>query len=225
MRKKLALIFAGVLGLLFVLPSSTLAYHFSYPPFVRFSPKPTLKLDVSFHEQEHVLSCEVATLRMALLNRGIDIAEDDLIANMPFGPMGSDPDLVFVGNINGRQFSTGYGIHWDGLSTLANRYAPAGSFYGADLHFLIDRLHDGNPVVIWGSQLRVPPNASWVTPEGKYVHAVRGEHTWVVNGYAGPRRAPTHIFTLDPLRGERVFRTGDFLDNWENYHNSGMFLK
>jgi uncharacterized protein YvpB len=208
-----------------ILPAKGSAYHFSYPKTVNRFPQPTLKLDVPYHKQEHKLSCEAATLRMSLLARGIDEPEGSIISKMPFGSMGSDPDLVFVGNIDGVQNQTGYGIHWDGLAQVANKFLPAESFHRRDLHFLIDRLEEGNPVIIWGSMVRNPGDASWITPEGKYIHAVRGEHTWVVTGYVGQRLAPTHIFTLDPLRGEKVFQTQEFLNLWSHYHNSGMFLK
>lgn len=195
-----------------------------YPPFVRKPPASTLKLDVPFHHQQHKLSCEAATLRMLLLYKGIDEPEDSIIAKTPVGPMGADPDQVYVGSIDGVQFVSGYGIHWEGLSNVARTYLPASTFHQVDLHFLIDRLHEGKPLIIWGSFVRNPRDASWTTPEGKYVHAVRGEHTFVVTGYAGPRREPTHIFTIDPLSGEWVFRTGDFIKNWEFYYNSGMFF-
>lgn len=215
----------SILGLSLFPIRPVVAAHVLYPPYVTRYPQATLNLDVPYHRQEHALSCEIAALRMLFLHRGRDVTETELIARMPTGPMGSDPGLVFVGNIDGRQMTTGYGIDWDGLARVANQLQTAEAFYGRNLHFLIDRLHDGNPVVIWGSLYRSPRNVSWVTPEGKYVHAVSGEHTWVVTGYAGPREAPTHIFTLDPIYGRRVFRTGDFLKNWAFYHNSGMYLK
>jgi len=218
-------LFAGVAGLLLAVPNFVGAYHIAYPPYVSRPPAASLKLPVPFHAQEHSLSCEAATLRMLLLSQGIDEPENWITAKMAFGPMGSDPDLVYVGNHRGTQFVSGYGIHWDALAHVAREYQPAESFHRKDLHFLIDRLHDGNPVIVWGSLHRSPSNKSWTTPEGKYIHAVSGQHTWVVTGYAGDRRAPSYLFTLDPIYGERVFRTGDFLKTWSYYNNSGIFLQ
>lgn len=219
------LIFTIITSLIIFFPTPGTAYHNSYPPFVRKPPQPTLKLDVPFHKQEHKLSCEVATLRMLLLNRKIDEPENWIIDKMPFGEMGADPDQVFVGEIDGVQFRTGYGIHAKGLEKVADFYGGAQSFENQNLGFLLDRLHDGNPIIIWGSFLGAPREAAWTTPAGKLVKAYRGEHTYVVTGYAGPRQAPTHIFTLDPINGERVFRTDDFLRNWGWYNNSGLFLE
>lgn len=188
-------------------------------------PGATLQLSVPFHRQEHSLSCEAATLRMVLLSKGVDESESSIIGKMPFGPLASDPDQEFVGNIDGSQPTSGYGIHWNGLSKIAESYGESEAFSNQPLYFLLDRLHDGNPVIIWGSVFKQPKNISWVTPDGKYVRALNGEHVWVVTGYAGPRHAPTHIFTIDPLRGEQVFRTGEFLSIWDDYYNSGMFMK
>jgi uncharacterized protein YvpB len=197
----------------FLLPAQALA-----------APAPTLKYSVPFHRQEHALSCEAASLKMALDGKGIGVFESDILAKTPFGPMWGDPDLYFTGNIDGRQFVDGYGIHWDAIAHVARNYTPAESFHRVDLHYLIDRLHDNGPVVIWGSFYRSPAPASW-TYNGKYIHAVRGEHTFVVTGYAGDRRAPTYIYLMDSLYGERILRTGDFLRNWGYYNNSGVFLK
>lgn len=206
-------------------PVPAFASHTTRYPYVTSFPAPTHKLDVPFHRQQHALSCEPATLRMLLLFWGIDVGEDSIISKIPVGPMNSDPDSVFVGDINGVQHVSGYGIHAEGLKPIAREYLPTHTFRGQDIHFVIDRLHENKPVIIWGSFLRNPRDASWTTPEGKSIHAVRGEHTFVVTGYAGPRREPTHIFILDPLVGQRVLRTGDFIRNWEFYNNSGLYLE
>lgn len=206
-----------------VLPTSAYAKRL-YPKYVPKPPEPTLRLQVPYHRQERALSCEAAGLRMLLLNRQVDEPESYILNKTPFGPMDADPDQVFVGNIDGRQFVNGYGIHPEGLQPIADTYFEAGSFNNQNLHFLIDRLHDGNPVLVWGSQVRNPRDYVWQTPEGKVVRAVAGEHVWVVTGYAGPRRAPTHIFASDPIQGEKVFQTATFLDIWDEYNNSGLFF-
>ncbi len=207
-----------------IVPASAYARRL-YPKVAPVVPVATLRLAVPYHHQEHALSCEDAGLRMLLLNRGVDEPESAILDKTPFGPMGSDPDKVFVGDVNGRQFVTGYGIHPDGLLPIANSYFPAEAFHHKDLNFLIDRLHDGNPVEIWGSNVRNPHDYLWETPEGILVHAVAGEHAMVVTGYAGPRTAPTHIFVSDPIAGEKVFQTSTFLDVWDEYDNSGLFFK
>src|SRR4051812_39677798 len=71
----------------------------------------TASLSVTWHRQEHALSCEIAALKMALSNYGLDIPESELIARLPFtGPKG-DPSVAFVGDINGRMGTSGYGVY------------------------------------------------------------------------------------------------------------------
>ncbi len=222
--EELKLLFcAMVVASLLIVPTSIYAKR-KTSPAVPFTPNATLRLAVPYHHQEFALSCEAAGLRMLLLNRHTDEPEGYILRKMPFGPMGSDPDKVFVGNINGRQFVSGYGIHPDGLLPIANTYFPAGSFHHRDLNFLIDRLHDGNPVLVWGTTVKNPRNYDWTADDGKEVHAVAGEHVWVVTGYAGPRTAPTYIFISDPIAGEKVYHTQDFLNFWAQYDNSGLFF-
>lgn len=111
-------------GLIFL--SIALAAIFASPKNIfaarSSTPVPTLKYEVPFHRQEHSLSCEAASLKMMLAAKGMDVSESDIISKIPFGPMWSDSDLVFVGDINGRQFVNGYGIHWDALANVARNY-------------------------------------------------------------------------------------------------------
>jgi uncharacterized protein YvpB len=181
-------------------------------------------LSVPYHHQEHALSCEAASLRMLLLNKGIDEPENWILQKLPVGPMDGDPDKVFVGDVNGRQFVTGYGVHADGLLPVAEQYAPASVFHSQDLHYLIDRLEEGHPVEVWGTMVVNPRHYTWVADDGKVANAVNGEHAIVVTGYAGPNRAPTYIFVNDPIGGVRAFHTGDFLTFWSAYDNTGLFF-
>ncbi len=187
--------------------------------------QPTLLLKVPVYRQQHRLSCEMAALHMLFRHAGKNIPESTLISGMAFTDLKGDPNLAFVGNIDGRQMATGYGIYWDAVAKVAQNYQSAEPFHRRNLHFLIDRLHDGHPVMVWGSLSSAGRNVSWRTRGGKYIHAINGEHTWVVVGYAGPRAHPTHIYTVDSLTGRRTWSTHDFLVNWSFFQNSGMFLK
>ena len=79
----------------------------------------TIKLDVPYHRQEHSLSCEIAALKMALDYYGLKISESDLIKELVFNTKDSrsknniwgDPDLGFVGNIDGKIPNGGYGVY------------------------------------------------------------------------------------------------------------------
>jgi hypothetical protein len=77
-----------------------------------------VNLDVPQIYQEKSLSCEAASLRMALKYKGVDASEDHLINLIGFdltpkrGNVWGDPQFGFVGKINGRRMSTGYGVYW-----------------------------------------------------------------------------------------------------------------
>lgn len=186
----------------------------------------TLELNVPFYRQERNLSCEIAALRMILAEDGVFIAENDLFNQLPHGPLNADPNEVFVGNVDGQQMTTGYGVHWKPIASLAGTYRSANSFDGQTVGYLVDQLHAGHPVIIWGSVHSNPQHLSWETPEGRTVNnAVNGEHTWVVIGYAGDRSNPSHIVLLNPLSGREVVSTAAFTSLWSHFGNAGVHLR
>ena len=87
-------------------------------------------LPVTYHHQEHALSCEAAAL-VVLDYYGLGVSEADILKKMPVdrtphaNGVWGDPDEAFVGDVDGEMGSTGYGIHWKALSRLASgRKAP-----------------------------------------------------------------------------------------------------
>src|SRR5690242_4410629 len=80
----------------------------------------TPRLAVPLHRQEHQLSCEAAALQMALGALGVQVSEDDLLAQLArdatprqVEPDGSvvwgDPDQGYVGDWDGVFAVDGYG--------------------------------------------------------------------------------------------------------------------
>ncbi|MCX6729972.1 MAG: C39 family peptidase, partial [Candidatus Portnoybacteria bacterium] len=120
--------------------------------------KPAIRLDVLFHRQERALSCEIASLMMALRYRGVEITENQLIEQMPISDAGhrtaenvwGDPNLGFVGNINGTMPNTGYGVYEQPLYDLALKYRDAKIIKDATLNDLLKELINGSPIVVWG---------------------------------------------------------------------------
>ncbi len=188
------------------------------------------KLNVSFHRQEHNLSCEIATLVMALSFRGVNVSEAAIIEAIGVDPtpksdgVWGNPHVAFVGDIDGRQPSTGYGVYWQPIATAAQAYREASWFTGWNLSHLTAEIKKGNPVIVWGtagSGTRI----DWKTPEGGNVVAVNGEHTRLVIGFIGSADNPTKIITLDPLSGEKYFTKSSFLWNWGLLGNSGVVVE
>lgn len=188
------------------------------------------RLNVAFHRQEHNLSCEVATLVMALSYRGVNVSEATLIEAIGVDPtpkgggVWGNPHIAFVGDIDGRQPSTGYGVYWQPIAQAAQAYRTASWFTGWNLSHLTAEIKKGNPVIVWGTA-GSGSRIDWQTSEGGNVVAVNGEHTRLVIGFIGSADNPTKIITLDPLSGEKYFTKDSFLWNWGLLNNSGVVVE
>jgi len=188
------------------------------------------RLSVSFHRQEHNLSCEIATLVMALSYRGVSVSEATIIEAIGVDPtpkgggVWGNPHIAFVGDIDGHQPSTGYGVYWQPIAQAAQAYRTASWFTGWNLDHLTAEIKKGNPVIVWGTA-GSGSRIDWKTPEGGNVVAVNGEHTRLVIGFIGSADNPTKIITLDPLSGEKYFTKDSFLWNWGLLNNSGVVVE
>lgn len=188
------------------------------------------KLAVVFHRQERPLSCEAATLVMALRYKGVSISESTLIDQIGIDPtphengVWGNPHIAFVGDYYGRQSTTGYGVYWQPIARVGNLYRTSRWFTGGTIQDLTTEIQNGNPVIVWGnagSGTRV----DWKTSDGDNVIAINGEHTRVVTGFVGPAENPTSIIVLDPLYGEKYYTTSAFESNWSILGKAGVVVE
>lgn len=183
--------------------------------------KPAVRLAVPFHKQEHTLSCEVASLLMALRYKGVTVTETELIKQLPISDPGhrnpdntwGNPNLGFVGNIDGTMPDTGYGVYEQPLYDLALKYKQAKIITNATINDLIYELGNGNPVVVWGV-VGNGKSISWKTPDGQFINAKMDEHARTLIGYTGNSDNPKLIILLDPFYGEIRLSVKSFLANW-----------
>lgn len=193
--------------------------------------KPTVKLNVPQHYQEHSLSCEVASLLMTLEYRGVDVTETELIQQLPVSdpsPRGKnniwgDPNLGFVGNIDGKMPNTGYGVYEKPINDLANIYRASKIITNGKIQDLIAELKNNNPVIVWGVFGKTK-NISWKTPEGKTINAKNNEHTRVLIGFTGSSNNPQSLIFLDSIFGEVNEKTSDFIKNWKLLDNKAVVI-
>lgn len=191
-------------------------------------------LPVRFDPQDHALSCEAAALKMALAYRGIAVTEEDIMAVIGYDKTPrtkdaqgrtrwGDPDVAFVGDINGRMMETGYGVHWGPVSRAANVWRLAQVIQGWTAQELAQQVALGNPVVAWGF---VGPGTpyEWLTPSGRRIRTVLREHAFVVNGFRGPADNPEGFFLVDPVYGQRYLPLKAFLENWSAFSNAGVII-
>lgn len=190
-----------------------------------------VKLDVPYHKQEHALSCEVAVLKMALDYYGIGPSENELIGQLNFDTKESrtktniwgDPDLGFVGNIDGRIPNGGYGVYEDPIVALASKYREAKKLTGASLSDILKEVSSNHPVIIWGTSAS-GRDISWETKTGKKIKAVYGEHTRLLIGFSGTVDNPTSVILHDPIYGTISMSIKKFLKNWATLDNKAVVV-
>jgi uncharacterized protein YvpB len=196
-------------------------------------PKADIMLPVKFDKQDHSLSCEVATLKMALAYKGTAVEESTLIGKIGVDPVAKqtvngklvwgDPQKAFVGDINGRMPSTGYGVYWDPIERVGAEYRPTRSISGSSIAELVEELQRGNPIIIWGHLGSGKP-FTWQTPENKTIPAVYYEHTFLVNGIKGSVKNPEGFFLIDPIYGQLYWPLAKFKQHWASLGNSGVVV-
>ena len=198
-----------------------------------FLPKPKITLiNVAPNWQKHKLSCEAASLKMALASKGVFVSEEEIMRKIGFDKtphrngIWGDPYKSFVGNIDGKMCYSGYGVYWPAVARAANSWRPAEARSNWKLKDLTKEIVLGNPVVVWGSlPVRTLHNCSWHTPEGKYIKAIREDHVRLVVGFIGPAKNPSKIILNDPLSGRIYWNTSYFLTNWKSFNYSGVVIR
>lgn len=214
-------------------------------------PQATVLLPVKFDKQDHALSCEAAGLKMVLAYRGVNVDEDELLERIGVEPVArpyvhgdgadsapnpavsgtvrrgeliwGDPQKGFVGNVDGKMFRDGYGVHWDPVARTAKEYRPAYAITHYDIPALVYELDHGNPIIVWAYLASGKPT-SWKTPDGEVVSSVYYEHIFVVNGYSGPKDVPSGFHVIDTLYGPRFYSTAEFLKRWNAFGRSGVVV-
>ncbi len=206
-----------------------------YPITHSGNPSPTKILPIKFDAQDFNLSCEVATLKMALTHYGLTVDELTLSENMGIDwrmqyrnregvTHWADPDQVFVGNPDGKQFQDGYGVHWDPILRVARLYRPASLIQNGKIADIARRIDAGQPVIIWG-YYGPGDERSWTTWDGERVDAIKFEHTYLAIGYSGPAEAPTGIYMLNPKTGKEYMDSDKFIKMWDYYERHGVVVE
>ena len=134
-----------------------------------------------------------------------------------------DPNLGFVGDINGQVPNSGYGVYEQPIYNLALKYRPAKIVTATTLAGLIGELVNGNPIVVWGV-VGSGRDISWRTAEGKVIAAKFDEHARTLIGYTGESNNPQLMILLDPIYGEIRMKVNDFLTNWAKLDNRAVVI-
>lgn len=187
------------------------------------------QLQVLFHKQEHSLSCEAATLKMILNYHDIDVSESEVINKIPvdstprLGDVWGDPNIGFVGNIDGKMLVDGYGVYWGPLAIAASHWRGSKIVKNGLTSDLVEHVSAGRPIIVWG-YLGRGQSATWKTPEGETVRAVNGEHTRIVYGFKGSPENPDGFFVMDPIYGPEYWEKSKFMRNWDAFGRMGVVV-
>lgn len=192
--------------------------------------RPQKVLPIKVDYQDRPLSCEAAALKMALAGRGVRVSESAIMKIVGYDPtphrgnIWGDPDKAFVGNIAGRQNTTGYGVHWRPIARAGARWRPTRVVTNLTPVRLAAELAKNHPVVIWGTMGRAV-RTPWKTPSGKVIAAWKGEHARTVIGFYGPASNPTHFVINDPIAGRLTWTKATLLANWSSFGGSGVVIE
>ena len=156
--------------------------------------------------------CEVTSLAAVLNFYGFDVSKNELSEKylekgdiiLSDGVMTApDPDESFVGD---PEYPDSYGCYSSVIESCANSYLEdkgaalrARAFKDTDFEFFLDKVMDGEPVLVWTTiSLKASYISSqWLTPDGREVYWLAGEHCMVLAGYDEKRDL---VYCCDPLR-------------------------
>ena len=201
------------------------------PPKQNPEPEITL-LDIPLDWQDYPLSCEAASLKMALTYKGVYVSEDEVMEKIGYDltphkdNIWGNPYEAFVGNIKGQICQTGYGVYWQPVAKAANNWREAEAFSQSNLEDLLKEIQLGNPVIVWGTlPIDSIHDCSWYSPSGEYIKAYKETHVRLVVGFVGSLENPSKIIINDPLSGVLYWDPSFFLTNWKTYGYSGVVIR
>jgi uncharacterized protein YvpB len=177
------------------------------PPAPVPPPPTSIVLGVPWYHQQYSLSCEEASLRMALAYRGIGVSDQQVLNQIGIdwthywaGPGGGDPFRSFVGDPNGSEIAnTGYGTYWPTIQAAAGAFGggvvQAGNLPPSTVY---SRVLQGHPTITWVTfDWGTPARHDYTAYDGASIpYAGPDEHAVVVVGVT-----PDSVLVNDPDRG------------------------
>ncbi|PID31025.1 hypothetical protein CSA80_00185 [Candidatus Saccharibacteria bacterium] len=170
------------------------------------------KLNVPYYRQVHALSCEAASLRMALAYYGVATNDDAILQRIGYAPQPrdtatntwQDPNIEFVGDVDGKLGVTGWGVYAGPVAKAARSYGrSADVVYSPSVQQVAAAIYSGKPVVAWGVMGWRAVDDSWNTATSGVVHAAKNQHVRLVYGVEGSASNPVGFYLHDPISGSK----------------------
>lgn len=196
-------------------------------------------LKIPLHLQESPLSCEAASLKMALKYRGIELSEDEIMAKIGYAKpytkeykngnvIWGDPDIGYVGNEKGYLYvgqsnlagGTGWGVNNGPVAKAASMFRPE-SFEKdrATTEDLKTALRNDQPVIFWHQRDdSLKNNWKYQSPEDKEVNLFQN-HVNLLIGFETDKKGETIYTFNDPIYGVIHYSETELLKVWAKYNN------
>jgi len=185
--------------------------------------------------QNHPLSCEEAATSMALTHQGINLSQDQILAEVgaDLRPMYVDGAgrvrwanayETFVGNVNGSESNyTGLGTFYPPLVRVARAHGANVLAYGSmSAASIYARVIAGHPVVAFATwDWRWHPRRDYLSFDGQWIPwigPVYASHVYTVVGVS-----PSSVLVNDPIRGQYWISKGAFEAGYSDFQEAIVF--
>jgi len=198
-------------------------------------------LDIDYIKQIYPLSCEAASLQMALKYYKIDVDQDKILQQVGYSEpkelteqngkyIWGDPDLGFVGDPKGWFFNTkdgqeslkyasGWGVNNGPILKVAKLYRPNSYLVNnGTIDQVKTALNTNNPVIWWHRRDDIfQEKLQITTPKGRVIE-YQQMHVAVVFGYY-QKDGATYYKINDPYFGPYDLDETSFLRYWQRHDN------
>jgi uncharacterized protein YvpB len=190
---------------------------------------------VTFIYQNHPLSCEEAATSMALTHQGINLSQDQILAELGADRRAmyvdgngrvrwGNPYQTFVGNVNGSESNyTGFGTFYPPLVRIAQAHGGRVIAYGnMSAATIYARLIAGHPVVVFATwDWAWHPRHDYLSFDGQWIPwigPVQPSHVYTAVGYS-----PSGVLVNDPLRGQYWVSHAAFEAAYSDFNEAIVF--
>jgi uncharacterized protein YvpB len=190
---------------------------------------------VTFIYQNHSLSCEEAATSMALTHQGINLSQDQILAELGADRRGmyvdgsgrvrwGNPYQTFVGNVNGSESNyTGYGTFYPPLVRISQAHGARLIAYGnMSAATIYAHLIAGHPVVVFSTwDWAWHPRHDYLSYDGQWIPWIGpgvSSHVYTAVGYS-----PTGVLVNDPIRGQYWVSHAAFEAGYSDFNEAIVF--
>ena len=190
---------------------------------------------VTFYYQDHPLSCEEAATSMALSHQGINLSQDQILAELGADRRAmyvdsagrvrwGNPYETFVGNVNGSESNfTGYGTYYPPLVRIARAHGAKIIAYGSmSADVVYARVIGGHPVVAFATwDWAWHPRRDYLSFDGQWIPFIgpyQASHVYTVVGVS-----PSSVLINDPIRGQYWISKASFQAGYSDFNEAIVF--